>query len=77
MDPRAAFGSNVRSHRSDIGISQEALADACGLHRTYVGAIERGERNVSLMNICRIARALSCPPAELMIGVPDLEPLAR
>jgi transcriptional regulator with XRE-family HTH domain len=47
-------------------LSQEALAHQAGLHRTYVGAVERGERNVSIDNIERLARALGVTPAELM-----------
>jgi transcriptional regulator with XRE-family HTH domain len=45
------------------------LAELCGLHRTYVGAVERGERNISLLNIVAIARALGVAPAELLEGV--------
>jgi transcriptional regulator with XRE-family HTH domain len=47
-------------------LSQEALADLAGLHRTYVGSIERGERNVSVDNIERLARALDLDPADLL-----------
>ncbi len=47
------------------GLTQEALAERAGLHRTYVGAIERGERNVSLRNILRLATALDVAPADL------------
>jgi transcriptional regulator with XRE-family HTH domain len=51
------FEIRVRKLRKDIGWSQEEFADECGLHRTYIGAIERGERNVSLNNIHAIAKA--------------------
>ena len=60
------FGLAVRARRLALGMSQEALADKAGLHRTYVGAVERGERNVSLLNIVKIARALEIAPGELM-----------
>jgi transcriptional regulator with XRE-family HTH domain len=61
MDPRVALGDEVRRRRLAQGLSQEALVDASELHRTYVGGIERGERNVALLNICRLAFALDCP----------------
>jgi transcriptional regulator with XRE-family HTH domain len=59
------FGNRVRKLRKNKGWSQEEFADECGLHRTYIGAIERGERNVSLNNIHAIARALNIPVKEL------------
>lgn len=59
------FGENIRARRLEIGLSQEELADLAGLHRTYIGAIERGERNVSFVNILRISRALGVQPSEL------------
>ena len=68
-DPRKKFGEHVRNLRKEIGWSQEELADACGLHRTYVGAVERGERNVSLLNIVEFARALRVKPADLLEGI--------
>lgn len=52
------FGSNVKKQRKTKGWSQEQLAAKAGLHRTYIGSIERSERNVSLINIERIAKAL-------------------
>jgi transcriptional regulator with XRE-family HTH domain len=52
-----AFGRRVRELRLERGYSQEPFADAIGLHRTYIGAIERGEQNVSLNHIARIAKA--------------------
>jgi transcriptional regulator with XRE-family HTH domain len=60
------FGERVRAYRKKAGISQEALADRCGLDRTYIGGIERGERNVSLRNIATIAHALGVVISELM-----------
>jgi len=55
---RAKFGKRVRDLRIKQGLSQEAFADIAGLHRTYVGSIERGEQNVSIDNIQRLAKAL-------------------
>jgi len=59
------FGNRVRKLRKSKGWSQEEFADECGLHRTYIGAIERGERNVSLNNIHEIAKALDISVKEL------------
>jgi transcriptional regulator with XRE-family HTH domain len=63
------LGQKIREQRVGIGLSQEELADASGLHRTYIGSIERGERNVSLQNIVLIARALSVSPSILLDGI--------
>ncbi|MFM7181524.1 MAG: helix-turn-helix domain-containing protein [Verrucomicrobiales bacterium] len=60
------FGQRVRKLRIDQGFYQESFAAACGLDRTYLGGIERGERNVSLRNINLIAETLQIPIAELM-----------
>ena len=68
-DPRQVFGSRLRAFRKRAGLSQEELAAKCGLHRTYVGAVERGERNVSLLNIVRLARALKVAPSTLLEGM--------
>lgn len=59
------FGSAIRKLRMQKGLSQEQLSELCNLHRTYVGGIERGERNVSLINILQIAKALEIHPREL------------
>jgi len=59
------FGNRVRMLRKSKGWSQEEFADQCGLHRTYIGAIERGERNVSLNNIHAIAKALGLSVKDL------------
>ena len=63
---RRAFGDRVRELRSAAGLSQEALADVAGLHRTYVGSVERGERNISLDNIYALAKALKVPASSLL-----------
>jgi transcriptional regulator with XRE-family HTH domain len=62
----AAFGSAVREFRRARGLSQERLAEVAGIHRTYIGDVERGVRNVSLVNIVRIARALSVEASTLL-----------
>jgi transcriptional regulator with XRE-family HTH domain len=67
--PEATFGREVRLRRRTLGVSQEEFADSCGLHRTYIGSVERGERNVSLQNIVRIARALKVTPSVLLKDV--------
>ena len=67
--PAKTFGETVRRLRESEGISQEELADRCGLHRTYVGSVERGERNVSLANIVRLAKALKTFPSALLEGL--------
>jgi transcriptional regulator with XRE-family HTH domain len=63
------FGRRVRKLRSQQELSQEAFAERCGLDRTYVGGIERGERNLALRNINAIAEALGISLAELMRGL--------
>jgi transcriptional regulator with XRE-family HTH domain len=60
------IGANLRRERKLRGFSQDALAHMAGLHRTYVGSVERGERNVSAENIRRLARALGIEPADLL-----------
>ncbi len=64
------FGAHVRQHREAAGLSQEALAERAGLHRTYVGSVERGERNLSLLNIHELARALRVDPPALLRTTP-------
>ncbi|HVI33748.1 helix-turn-helix transcriptional regulator [Phenylobacterium sp.] len=63
---RRVIAQNVRRLRKAQGFSQEGFADACGLHRTYIGAIERAERNVSVDNIERMADALGLEGWELL-----------
>jgi transcriptional regulator with XRE-family HTH domain len=66
MDPLKLLGDEIRRKRLELGISQEELAALCDLHRTYVGSVERGERNISLNNIISIAAALKCKPSVLL-----------
>jgi transcriptional regulator with XRE-family HTH domain len=68
-DIRLRFGKAVRKRRHKLGVSQEEFADICGLDRTYIGGIERGERNVALVNIERIAKALKISLPELFRGI--------
>ncbi|MGC2111081.1 MAG: helix-turn-helix transcriptional regulator, partial [Candidatus Korobacteraceae bacterium] len=64
--PNDLLARNVRALRKKRGWSQEAMAEECGLHRTYVGAIERGERNVTLDTLKQLADALGVSSAELI-----------
>jgi transcriptional regulator with XRE-family HTH domain len=59
------FGKRLREKRTELGLSQEAFADKCGLDRTYISGIERGKRNVSLLNISTIANSLGTSVSEL------------
>jgi transcriptional regulator with XRE-family HTH domain len=66
--PRALFGERLRSLRIESGLSQEELADRSHVHRTYVSSVERGQRNVSIDIIVRLAEALDIPASELFEG---------
>ena len=63
---RKVFGRNLRSRREALGFSQEALAQTANLHRTYIGSVERGERNVSIDNMERLAAAVEATITELL-----------
>lgn len=63
---REILANNIKQTRQALHISQEDLADLCGLHRTYISDIERSNRNVSIDNIEKIAKALNVSPAELL-----------
>lgn len=58
--------SNLRRLRKKLGISQESLAEKCGLHRTYIGAIERSERNITLQTLEKLAESLGVSPQDLL-----------
>jgi len=63
---RVEFGKNIRQRRYQLDLSQEELAEKAGMHPTYVGSVERGERNIALENIIALAKALHCSPKDLM-----------
>ena len=60
------LGDAIRALRNEAGMSQESLAEKTGLHRTYIGSVERGERNISLQNMIRIADALDTQASNLL-----------
>jgi transcriptional regulator with XRE-family HTH domain len=65
-DPKKSFGQKMRKLRKIKGLSQEKLAEMSGLDRTYIGSVERGERNISLLNIFRIAESLKTRASVLL-----------
>lgn len=67
MDIKKQFGDQVRELRTEKKLSQEALANKCKLHRTYIGNVERGEKNISLENIEKIAKALEVKVIDLFV----------
>jgi transcriptional regulator with XRE-family HTH domain len=68
-DATHQFGERVRARRAVLGLSQEALADRCGVHWTFLGQVERGQRNLSLHNLLKISGGLGLDPAELVRGL--------
>lgn len=71
MDIIKVFGNNVKYYRNRLGLSQEAFAEKCGLHRTYISAIECYRRSISLENIQRIANALGVDTYKLFVERED------
>jgi transcriptional regulator with XRE-family HTH domain len=67
VDPRMAFGLAVRKLRLEKGISQEQLAELAEIHRTYIGDVERGKRNIALINMTRISQALEVRLSQLIV----------
>ncbi len=65
-DPRVIFGRHIRELRTERGLSQERLAELADLHRNYVGGVERGERNIALLNIVALAHGLGVKPMKLL-----------
>jgi transcriptional regulator with XRE-family HTH domain len=76
---RRRFGERIRELRNETGWSQEELADRADLHRTYIGSIERGEQNISLVNVEKLAATLGIPLAQLFSPFTDQPkpPIAR
>jgi transcriptional regulator with XRE-family HTH domain len=68
-DPRTQLGNRIRSKRLQLGLSQERLAEKADLHWTYIGGVERGERNISLLNIVKISRALGVTASRMLEGI--------
>lgn len=68
-DVRVRFGYAVKVRREELGLTQEDLADKAGIHRTYLSDVERGTRNLSLVNIERLAGALAMTMSELFVAV--------
>lgn len=68
-DATRLLGERVRAQRAALGLSQEALADRCGVHWTFLGQVERGRRNLSLHNLLKLAGGLGVDPAELLQGL--------
>lgn len=64
----ASLGAAIRSARKDAGLSQEVLAADAELDRSYMGGVERGEHNLTLMNLCRISQALQVKPSSLLLA---------
>jgi transcriptional regulator with XRE-family HTH domain len=68
-DTLLQFGKRVRERRERLGLSQEELADRAQFDRTYISMVERGKRNLSLLNICRFATVLGTTPSALLDGI--------
>lgn len=60
------IGDRIRDRRTALGLTQVGLAEECGLHRTFVGSVERGERNLAMLSLRRIARALRASPRDFL-----------
>jgi len=60
------IAANIRRRRLELALSQEEFADLCGYHRTYIGSVERGERNITILTLSAIAAALQTDPRELL-----------
>jgi transcriptional regulator with XRE-family HTH domain len=69
MEVIKILGKNIKNKRIQKQLSQEAFADLCGLHRTYIGMIERGEKNLTFVNLVKVSKALDVSICELVQGI--------
>jgi transcriptional regulator with XRE-family HTH domain len=67
MNILKTIGANIKAHRTKQGLSQEELAELAGVHRTYMGAVERAEKNISALSLAKIAKALKIKPEKLLM----------
>lgn len=68
-DSLKALGTALRTRRKALGLSQEGVAERAGLHWTYIGGVERGERNIGFLNLLSLAKALETDASELIKGI--------
>jgi len=68
VEPKLIVGRNIRANRERLGLSQEALAERCGVHTVELGRAERGLRDMRVSTVVKIARGLEIPPGELLAG---------
>lgn len=74
MDPYLdILGQRIRAKRTELGMSQEGLANEAGLDRSYVGRIERGEHNLTFVSLVRLCRAMGCDVATITVGLPSVK----
>jgi transcriptional regulator with XRE-family HTH domain len=69
MAIKTKFGKIIKELRSEKGLSQEELADRAGMHRTYIGMIERAEKNITIENICKLSKALDVPLSSIFLEI--------
>ena len=67
------LGLAIRQLRVQLELSQEELADKCGLHRTYIGSVERGERNIAIDNVIKLSLALNCSVSDIILLAENMD----
>lgn len=67
------LGIAIRQLRVQLELSQEELADKCGLHRTYIGSVERGERNIAINNVIKLASVLDCRVSDIILLAENMD----